>query len=117
MPPLRRLKRGTFEPDRHLALGERGLATSPAKNCTNQFSRAHPNPSAVRESARTICSVARANPSRPRLAHGETNRSRPPSARQPEQLPPDQHAPDLAGPGADLVQLGVPEQPPRRVVV
>src|SRR3954447_21615702 len=105
MPPLRRLKRGTFEPDRHLALGERGLATSPAKNGTNQFSRAHPNPSAVRESARTICSVARANPSRP------------PSARQFEQLPPDQHPSDLAGPRPDLIQLGVPEQPPRRVVV
>src|SRR3954462_11233630 len=34
-----------------------------------------------------------------------------------EQLSPDEHAPDLAGAGADLVQLGVAPQPPDRVVV
>src|SRR5208282_828771 len=34
-----------------------------------------------------------------------------------EQLTPDQHAADLAGPGADLVQLGIPQQPSGRVVV
>ena len=34
-----------------------------------------------------------------------------------EQLPPDQHAPDFAGAGADLVELGVAQQPPGRIVV
>src|SRR5215213_10107740 len=34
-----------------------------------------------------------------------------------EQLPPDQHPPDLARPRPDLVELGVPQKPPRRVVV
>jgi HTH-type transcriptional regulator/antitoxin HigA len=34
-----------------------------------------------------------------------------------EQLPPDQHAPDLARAGADLVELGVAQQAPERVIV
>src|SRR5580765_1091720 len=40
-----------------------------------------------------------------------------PSHRLGEQLAPDQHAPDLAGAGADLVELGVAPQPAERVVV
>src|SRR5688572_27399040 len=34
-----------------------------------------------------------------------------------EQLPPDQHAADFAGAGADLVELGVAQQPAGRIVV
>src|ERR1700676_5167547 len=34
-----------------------------------------------------------------------------------EQFAPYQHAPDFAGAGADLVNLGVPQQPPRWIVV
>lgn len=34
-----------------------------------------------------------------------------------DQLAPDQHAPNLAGPSADLVQLGVAQQPAGRVIV
>src|SRR5258708_30109100 len=34
-----------------------------------------------------------------------------------EDLPPDQHAADFAGPRADLVELGVAQQPPGRIVV
>src|ERR1700694_4690964 len=34
-----------------------------------------------------------------------------------EQLPADQHAPDFAGAGADLVKLGIAQQPPRGIVV
>src|SRR6476646_10175997 len=41
----------------------------------------------------------------------------PASARLVEQLPADQHAPDLAGAGADLVELGVAQIPPSRVVI
>src|SRR5712691_8275996 len=40
-----------------------------------------------------------------------------PSFRLLENLPPDQHAPDLAGAGADLVELGVAQQAPGREVV
>src|SRR5712664_4059977 len=39
------------------------------------------------------------------------------SSRFLEQLPADQHAPDFAGAGADLVQLGVAQQPAGRIVV
>ncbi len=38
-------------------------------------------------------------------------------ARLREELPPDQHAADLRGAGADLVELGVAQQPARREVV
>src|SRR5215470_10845001 len=41
----------------------------------------------------------------------------PPSPRLLEQLPADQHAPDLAGAGADLVELGVAQIASGRVVV
>src|ERR1700692_819504 len=34
-----------------------------------------------------------------------------------ENLPPDQHAADFAGAGADLVELGVAQQAPGRIVV
>jgi len=34
-----------------------------------------------------------------------------------EQLPADQHAPDLAGAGADLVEFGVAQQAADRIVV
>src|SRR4051812_37237624 len=34
-----------------------------------------------------------------------------------EQFPADQHASNLAGAGADLVELGVAQQPPGRIVV
>src|SRR4051812_24196335 len=34
-----------------------------------------------------------------------------------ENLPPDQHAADFAGAGADLIELGVAQQPPAREVV
>src|SRR5213595_3871950 len=34
-----------------------------------------------------------------------------------EQFPPDQHATDFAGAGADLVEFGVAQQPPGRIVV
>src|SRR3984957_21265169 len=34
-----------------------------------------------------------------------------------EQLPPDQHSPDFARPGADLVELGVAQQTPERIIV
>src|SRR5262249_34045408 len=34
-----------------------------------------------------------------------------------ENLPPDQHPPDFAGASADLVELGVTQQPPGRIVV
>src|SRR3990170_4220657 len=40
-----------------------------------------------------------------------------PSRRFFEQLPSDQHAADFAGAGADLVELGVAQQPPGRIVV
>ena len=33
------------------------------------------------------------------------------------EVPADEHAPDLAGAGADLVQLGVPQETTGRVVV
>src|SRR4051794_1011432 len=43
--------------------------------------------------------------------------ARPPSGRLVEQLAADQHAPDLTGAGADLVELGIAQQPPGRVLV
>src|SRR5690242_7680786 len=39
------------------------------------------------------------------------------SCRLAEQFTADQHPPDLAGAGADLVQLGVAQQTPGRIVV
>src|SRR5262245_54309003 len=39
------------------------------------------------------------------------------SRRLVEDFAPDQHAADLAGAGADLVELGVAQQPPGRIVV
>src|SRR5688572_977452 len=39
------------------------------------------------------------------------------SRRLVEDFAPDQHAPDLAGAGADLVQLGIAQQAPGRIVV
>ena len=40
-----------------------------------------------------------------------------PSPGLPEQLAADQHAADFAGAGADLVELGVAQQPPGRIIV
>src|SRR6185437_14468400 len=45
------------------------------------------------------------------------SRNMPRSRRFLEQLASDQHAADLAGAGADLVELRVAEQPSRRIVV
>src|SRR5512147_3106603 len=41
----------------------------------------------------------------------------PGSRRLVEDFAADQHAPDLAGAGADLIELGIAQQPPGRVVV
>src|SRR5215831_4712330 len=53
------------------------------------------------------------------LSKGWSDRSccRIASARLVEQLPADQHAPDLAGAGADLVELGVAQVAPGGIVV
>src|SRR5438105_1382972 len=39
------------------------------------------------------------------------------SARLVEKLRPNQHAPDFTGPGADLVELGIPQEPTGRIIV
>ena len=45
------------------------------------------------------------------------NRHRQPRLFTFEQFAPDQHAPDLAGAGADLIELGIAQQPAGRIVV
>src|ERR1700742_3317713 len=55
---------------------------------------------------------------RPRRAAGvRTGPARQASRALLEQLAADQHAPDLARPRADLVELGVAQEPPGRIVV
>src|SRR5262245_53912335 len=101
------------DPDRENTRTNDGAART---NPTRDLADRETNPSHGRKNARTNCRPARPNPSSKHSAYRETN-PRPPSAGQLEQLPPDQHPPDLARPRPDLVQFGVAEQPSGRVVV
>ena len=86
-----------------------------------------PLPALVAAGERRARGDADRHPSRCRPPHRRADAAQPAaeaaltaaaaSRRLAEQLAADQHAADLAGAGADLVELGVAQQPPGRVVV